>query len=91
LFPEAGEPQATTLPISRRHFPYFLRGRELTVARAELLIKPKEGQTVATGGLTLTLDGVPQGATFATIPDLGGLPATAFGLNRVIAPRDAPP
>jgi hypothetical protein len=91
LFPEAGEPQATTLPISRRHFPYFLQGRELTVKRPELLINPKEGQTVNTSGLTFTLDGVLQGATFATIPDLGGLPATTFDLNRVFEPTDAPP
>ncbi len=90
LFTSEGAPQATALPLTRRHFPYFLRGRELTVTHALLIIKPKEGQTVDSAGLTATLNGV-AGSAFAPLVDLEGLAGSDFTLNHVIEPEGGSP
>jgi Tc toxin complex TcA C-terminal TcB-binding domain/ABC toxin N-terminal region/Neuraminidase-like domain/PA14 domain/Putative peptidoglycan binding domain/Salmonella virulence plasmid 28.1kDa A protein len=90
LFSAEGPPQATVLPLTRRHFPYFLRGRDLTATRAMLIVKPKDGQTIDSGGVTVTLNGV-AGSAFAPLPDLNGLAASDFTLDYVIDPEGASP
>lgn len=89
LFPAPGEPQASALPINRRHFPYFLRGRELSVTGATLYLKARDGRTIDTAGLSLRLDGS-DGTGFSAVPEMENLLAAEFNLNRSIQ-DDSPP
>jgi len=90
LFPAEGAPQGTTLSLSRRHFPHFLRGRELTANRATLVLKPKGNETIDTSGLSITLNGV-EGSVFSAVPAFDGLLASEFALSQVIGPDGSTP
>jgi len=90
LFPAEGAPQSTTLPLTRRHFPLFLRNRSLTVTRAMLIIKPKEGEAFDSSSVAVTLNGI-EGSAFAAIPALNGLPASEFTLNHAIQAEGGSP
>ena len=50
---------ATEITLERRHFPYFLRGRELTLVNTTVILKPEEGEELTVAGLELQLNDLP--------------------------------
>jgi hypothetical protein len=90
LISREGEPQHTTLPITQRHFPYYLRDRNLTVTQALLFLKPRDGQVVTPRALNMTLEDV-QGSPFTADRNFRDLQVSSFELNRAIDRADGNP
>jgi hypothetical protein len=90
LFPNEGQSQNIDLPLSRRHFPQYLKGRDLTATGVRLVLKPKENETIDTSGLVLNLNGV-EGSVFAGAPDFNELQVSEFVLSDDIGPEDSEP
>ena len=67
---------AVKIAIEEKHMPFFLHGRDLTVTKAVLAVRPREGQAV--GALDISIDGT-QFAGFAPDASLGNLPAVDLG------------
>ena len=57
LTPAEGQTGFTELGIEQRHFPYFLRGRQLSLTRLLLVLRPRDGATIDPTGLAIEFQG----------------------------------
>lgn len=79
--PSEGSTPVTEITLDRRHFPYFLRNREVRLVQATLILKPNEGEVLDTGGLDLRLNDS-AGAAWLSFPaPAGQLRAKTFALD----------
>ncbi len=54
LSPSEGQDPAAELAIEPRHFPYFLRGRQLSLSRLVVALQPQEGAAIETASLAMS-------------------------------------
>ncbi len=64
------------IAIEEKQMPFFLHGHDVTVTKAELVVRAREGQSV--GAFDVSIDGT-QLASFAPDASMGGLPAVDLG------------
>ena len=59
LHPPAEQPEVTDFDLERKHFPYFIADKELTLSSVKVFLQPnkKDGQ-INTTGLTLKVNNV---------------------------------
>ena len=83
LLHPAGDEQTTMLNILPQHFPYILREqvleRKIQLTSATVFLQPKEGKTIDTSGLTLSIKGVNAGSWTASHGDLQEAPVSLTG------------
>jgi Tc toxin complex TcA C-terminal TcB-binding domain len=84
--PLQGSSPVTEITLDKRHFPHFLRDRELRLEQATLILKPNEGETLDVENFDLRLNNI-EGGDWAAFPTLEGqLRAKTFALGEPLDP-----
>jgi hypothetical protein len=80
--PQDGTRPAVEITLEKRHFPFFLHNRALTVDQERIILKPQEGQVLDLDTLDMRLNDMEVPA-WATVPN-ADLPVKIFNINETI-------
>ena len=70
--PPEGSAPVTEIALDERHFPYFLRNREIRLKQATLILKPHEGEALDVENFDLRLNNT-EGGDWVSFPTPEGL------------------
>jgi hypothetical protein len=84
--PLQGSTPVTEITLDKRHFPHFLRNRELRLEQAIMILKPNEGEELDVENFDLRLNNT-EGGDWAPFPTPEGqLRAKTFALGETLDP-----